>query len=111
MTKGTKSVAAVSAVKAPEPDRETGINSLTAAESAMAERKAGQSVTTLGNDAYPQVALIGALGWVLARRGDSRLTYEAYMSSRRVDQIAAELGLTDDDSEDDDTGEPSAPST
>jgi|KBSMisStaDraftv2_1062788.scaffolds.fasta_scaffold53584_3 hypothetical protein len=93
---------AVSAIEPPErePDTEPqGINSLTAAESAMAERKAGQSITTLGNDAYPQVGLIGALGWVLARRHETRLTYEAYMTSHKVDQIARELGLVDDDSD------------
>lgn len=98
---------AVSAIEPPErdPDAEVqGINSLTAAESAMAERKASQSITTLGNDAYPQVGLIGALGWVLARRKETRLTYEAYMGSHKVDEIARELGLADDDDSDDDDG-------
>lgn len=95
---------AVSAIEPPERDdtEVLGINSLTAAESAMAERKAGQSITTLGNDAYPQVGLIGALGWVLARRSETRLTYEAYMSSHKVDEIARELGLADDDDDSDD---------
>jgi hypothetical protein len=100
---------AVSAIEQPDRDAERdaepqGINSLTAAESAMAERKAGQSITTLGNDAFPQVALIGALGWVLARRHETRLTYDAYMASHKVNEIARELGLVDDD-DDEDEGE------
>lgn len=96
----------------PDPDKETGINSLTAAESAMAERKAGQSITTLGNDAFPQVALIGALGWVLKRRSEQRLTYEAYMQGRKVSDISRELGLiTDDDDDDADDPEPDGDSS
>jgi hypothetical protein len=90
-----------------DDDKPKGINSLTAAESAMAERKAGQSITTLGNDAYPQVQLIGALGWMLARRDDPRLQFDAYMSSHKVNDIARELGIADDDDdegEDDDDG-------
>jgi hypothetical protein len=94
---------AVSPIEQPKPEPEPlGINDLTAAENAMAERKAGQSITTLGNDAYPQVGLIGALGWALARRRDPRLTYEAYMGSHKVDEIARELGLVDDDDDDSD---------
>jgi hypothetical protein len=96
---------AVTALEGPEPEQRPGINDLTAAESAMAERKAGQSITTLGNDAYPQVALIGALGWVLARRRDPRLTYDAYMQGRKVTDISRELGLVDDDDEADDDDE------
>lgn len=84
----------------PEPQDTTtiasGIDSLTAAESAMAERKAGQSITTLGNDAFPQVGLLGALGWVLMRRAEPRLTYETYMQSKTVEQITQDLGLSAD---------------
>jgi hypothetical protein len=95
---------AVEAVKTepgPEPEKEhLGLDSLTAAESAMAERKAAQSIATLGNDNFPQVGLLGALGWVLARRGDVKLTYEAYMGSRTLNQITEELALTTPDDED-----------
>lgn len=99
----------MAAVQAVEPDEPTekprvGLDALTAGETAMAERKASQSITTLGNDGYPQVGLIGALGWVLARRGDSRLTYESYMASHHVNEITAELGLGGDDDEEDEEG-------
>jgi len=90
----------------PEDRTELGLDSLTAAESAMAERKAGQSIATLGNEAFPQVALIGALGWVLARRSDPRLTFEAYMSSRKLSEITAELGLSEAEEEEGKDAEP-----
>lgn len=80
---------------APDDEPTLGLDSLTAAESAMAERKAGQSIATIGNENFPQVGLIGALGWVLARRTDPRLTYEAYMGSRKLNDITTELGLND----------------
>lgn len=82
----------------PEPDTSAlTLDSLTAAETALAERKAGQSITTLGSDRFPQSALIGALGWVLYRRTDVRITYDAYMESRTLQEITRELGLSDDD--------------
>jgi hypothetical protein len=88
----------VAAVKATEgPEKESGgLDALTAAETSMAERKAGQSIATLGNEGYPQVGLLGALGWVLAKRGDPKLTYDGYMGSRTVNQITVELALTED---------------
>lgn len=95
---------AVTAVPDPEP---AGLESLTAAEAAMAERKAGQSIATLGNEKHPQVNLMGALGWVLHQRthpGD-RLTFEAYMKSRTFNDIATELGLGDDDEAEDDSAD------
>lgn len=81
----------------PEPEPATGLDSLTAAETAAAEREAGQSVTTLGNDRFPQVRLLGALGWVLARRSTPALKFDHYMSSRTVNDITRELGLTSDE--------------
>lgn len=88
----------------PEPPRVT-LDDLTAAETAMAERKAGQSIATLGNENFPQVGLIGALGWIVHRRHDQRMTFDAYMASRTVNEITRELGLGDDDDEADDEGE------
>lgn len=88
---------AVQAVKS-EPEVEAlGLDSLTAAETAMAERQAAQSITTLGNEAFPQANLIGALGWVLFRRTDQRMTFAKYMESRRLNDITKELGLSGDD--------------
>jgi hypothetical protein len=80
----------------PEPADETasGLDELTAAETAIAERKAGQSIGTLGSDVYPQVALLGALGWVLAKRTQPTLTYDDYMGGRTVAEITRELGLS-----------------
>lgn len=92
MSKGTE----------PDDDEQLGLDDLTAAESALAERKAGQSIATLGNEAFPQVGLIGALGWVLARRREPKLTFESYMSSRKLSDITRELGLADDDEDEDD---------
>jgi hypothetical protein len=93
----------------PQDDKAAvGIDALTAAETAMAERKAGQSITTLGNDAFPQVGLLGALGWSLMRRNDPKLTYEGYMSSHTVDQITTDLGLNDEEA---DEGKDDAAST
>lgn len=100
------SVQAIGPERNPEPEAEPlGLDALTAAESAMAERKAAQSIATLGNEQFPQVGLLGALGWVLARRADPRLTYESYMGSRKVSEITAELGLTGGDEEDNEEAE------
>lgn len=97
------------AVHALEPDKDQdkplGLDSLTAAETAMAERKAAQGITTLGNMNFPQATLVGALGWVMARRSDQRLTFDAYMSSRTLTEITRELGLSSDDDETDDDEE------
>jgi hypothetical protein len=87
----------------PKPDAvpTIGLDDLTAAELAIAERKAAQSITTLGNPQFPQASLLGALGWVLARRTDARLTFDAYMSSRKLAEITRELGLSTNDDDDD----------
>lgn len=96
--------------KGNEPDetKSLGLDTLTAAESAMAERQAAQSIATLGNENFPQVGLIGALGWVLARRSDPRLKYDTYMTTHKLSEITAELGLGDDDDDEDDEGKDDA---
>lgn len=103
------------AVPMPEPDPTVaagGLDSMTAAETAMAERQAGQSITTLGNERFPQAGLLGALGWVMYRRRDPRIKYDAYMSSRTLTEITRELGLSnDDDDEDDEEGKNDAPTS
>jgi hypothetical protein len=103
---------AMQAVEPTEPDESaeeetpTGLDSLMASETAMAERKAGQSISTLADPNAPKVALMGALGWMLRRRTEPRLTYDAYMSSRTYLQIVEELnmGADDEDDEDDEEG-------
>ena len=90
----------VKAVK-DQPEKEPlGLDALTAGETAMAERTAGQSITTLGNDGYGQASLIGALGWVLYRRSDPKMTFQKYMDSRTLAEITKELGLSEDAEED-----------
>src|SRR5262245_53412478 len=96
------------AVPEPEPDTGTGLDSLTAAETAMAERQAAQSITTLGNERFPQAAMLGALGWVLYRRRDPRMKYEAYMSSRTLTEITRELGWSTDEEPEDEQGKESS---
>lgn len=94
----------------PEPHEDPtptpgGLDNLTAAETAMAERQAAQSITTLGNERFPQAGLLGALGWVLYRRRDPRMKYETYMAGRTLTDITRELGLGGDDDNDSDDDE------
>ena len=94
----------------PEPEKEPGgLDALTAGETAMAERTAAQSITTLGNENFPQSTLIGALGWVFYRRKDSRMKFDDYMNSRKLSDITKELGLGED--EDEEEGKDDAAST
>jgi hypothetical protein len=97
------------AVPEPEPPDDVvqpkGIDSLTAAETAMAERQAAQSITTLGNERHPQAGLLGALGWVMYRRHEPRSKYDDYMSSRTLTDITRELGLSSAAADDDDEDE------
>jgi hypothetical protein len=97
---------AVAAVKTEPENEPLGLDSLTAGETALAERQAAQSITTLGNEAFPQAGIIGALGWVLYRRSDPRMTYQKYMESRTLNAITRELGLVDDEA--DETGDEEA---
>lgn len=83
----------------PEPRPRPTLDDLTAGEVAAAEREAGQSITTLGNERFPQARLIGALGWVAARRSNPALKFDHYMSSRSLNAITRELGLETDDEE------------
>lgn len=95
---------AVAAVRTPdeEPEKKAalGMESMTAAEMEMAERHAGQSLATLGEERFPQVKLLGSLGWVLHRRTDPKMTFDAYMSSRKLKDINVELGLAEDEQAD-----------
>lgn len=94
---------AVQAIPAPEPEpgkEPFAVESMTINESAMVERLSAQSIITFGNPAYPQATLIGAIGFVNARRQDPRLKHEAYLEGRTMAGILAELGMTGDDDED-----------
>lgn len=94
-------MAPIEAVRDPDPEQHPGLDGMTAAETALAERKAAQGITTLGNEKYPQANLLGALGWVLHRRIEPGITFDAYMGSRRIADITKELGLSDDEDDDD----------
>lgn len=101
----------VAAVK-PEPEPEKlGLDDLTAAETALAERTVGQSIATLGNPKYPTAGLLGALGWVLHRRTDSKLGYDKYMASRTLAEITKELRLSGDDEDAEGEGDGSTSSS
>lgn len=73
------------------------IQNLYAAEIALAERTAGLSIATLEDPNFPKIALLGALGWVAAKRDEPGLKYDFYMSNRTLEQITAELGIEDDE--------------
>jgi len=73
------------------------IDQLTAAEMSIAERTAGLSVATLEDPNFPKVDLLGALGWVYAKRSDLTLSFKAYMETHTLTQITEELGLADVD--------------
>lgn len=81
------------------------IQSLTAQEMSIAERKSGLSLATLEDPNFPKVAILGALGWVYAKRTEPTLTFEEYMSTRTLEQITEELGIEDEDEDGDDSGE------
>lgn len=72
------------------------INRLTAAEMSIAERTAGLSLATLEDPNFPKVDLLGALGWVYAKRSEPTLTFKDYMAARTLEQITNELGIEDD---------------
>jgi hypothetical protein len=104
-----QAVTAVSPEPDPHENSAQGLDSLTAAETAMAERQAAQSITTLGNERFPQANLLGALGWVMHRRREPRTKFDDYMSSRTLTEITRELGLSGGDEDDEDEagkGEP-----
>lgn len=75
------------------------INELKAAEYAIAERTAGLSIATLEDANFPKVGLLGAIGWVLAKRENATLSYNEYMETRTLEEIMDELGLSDEDEE------------
>ena len=72
------------------------LDDLKANEVAIAERKAGLSVTTLEDPNYPVAPLLIALGWVIAKRSDPTLTYEAYGDSKTFTEVLKDLGLEEE---------------
>lgn len=76
------------------------LQKLTAAEMSIAERTSKLSIATLEDPEYPKIDILGALGWVYAKRSNVKLTFQDYMESHTLDQIAEELGLDEDDEDD-----------
>lgn len=76
------------------------LQQLTAAEMSIAERKSKLSIATLEDPNYPKIDILGALGWVWAKRSDVKLTFEDYMNSHTLDQITKDLGIEDDEDDD-----------
>lgn len=77
--------------------KENKIQTMKAAELSIAERKAGLSLSTLEDANYPKADLLIALGWVIAKREDPKLTFEAYGMSKTLEEITDELGLGEED--------------
>lgn len=73
------------------------INQLTAGEMAIAERTAGLSIATLEDPNFPKVNILGALGWVHAKRSDQNLKFEDYMNAHTLEQITEQLGISAED--------------
>lgn len=84
----------------PQMARSSVIESMTAAELSMAERKAGLAITSLEDVNAPKVDMLAALGWVYRRRSDSSMTFEQYRERHTIQQITEELGIADDDGAD-----------
>lgn len=82
-------------------DAATMIQTLTAAEVSIAERKAGLAITSLEDPTLPKVDLLGALAWVHAKRSEPLLTFPAFMERSTLSTILKALGQDDDEGEDD----------
>ena len=74
------------------------IDTLTAGEMAIAERKSGMAITALENPNAPKIALLTALAWVVLKREDSKAKYED-AEALTLTQIMDVLGLSDEEEE------------
>lgn len=76
------------------------IETMKAAELSIAERKAGISIATLDDPNYPKTDLLIALAWVLHKRENPTVTFEAFGNEYTLTEITDMLGLSDSDEED-----------
>ena len=74
------------------------IEELTAKELMDAERKAGQSITSLDDPNAPKIGLMTALVWVIKRKDDKSFKYEDALDMPFT-SLMETLGLEDDDSD------------
>lgn len=72
------------------------IETMKAAELSLAERTAGISISTLEDPNFPKTDLLIALGWVVAKREDPKLTFKAYGESKTLSEVMEDLGLTEE---------------
>ncbi len=72
------------------------IDELTAKEMSIAERTAGQSITSLDNPDAPKVGLLTALAWVVLKRDNANLSYSE-VEDMSFNKITEALGLGDED--------------
>lgn len=78
---------------------ENAFNTLKAAELSIAERKAGLSIATLEDPNYPKTDLLIALAWVLHKRENPTVTFEAFGMAHTLQEITDMLGLTEEEVE------------
>lgn len=69
------------------------IQTMKAAELSLAERTAGLSIATLEDPNFPKTDLLIALGWVIAKRTDPKVTFKDYGESKTMEEITADLGI------------------
>ncbi len=75
------------------------VSQMTAAELAIAERAAGMSIASFDDPNMPTVPLMGALAWVVKKRTEPTLAYQAFMENSSLDDIQTVLGFGGDDEE------------
>lgn len=74
------------------------IDTLTAGEMAVAERKSGTAITALEDPNAPKIALLTSLAWVVMKRDNPKVKYEE-AESKTLNQIMDVLGLNDEEEE------------
>ena len=72
---------------------ENVINTLKAAELAIAERTAGISIATLDDPNYPKTDLLIALAWVLYKRDNPTVTFKDFGMKFTLSEITEQLGF------------------
>lgn len=71
------------------------IQTMKAAELSMAERTAGLSLATLEDPNFPKADLLIALGWVIAKRDNPKLTFKDYGETYTLEEITEQLGINE----------------
>lgn len=78
----------------------TRLDTLTAPEEYAAEVAAGQPITVLDDENAPKVRIFAALAWVIQRRDEPGLTFDAYFPTIRFrDAVTLVMGPADETEE------------